>query len=146
MFTFSLAVIDSILLRFGQLVHGANGAVVDAAARLLTDKSDFADHPEAITHQTYLASFVVVPTNGYFAESQSGLKREIEQFDIEPETIDSCSFDQWPARRHVECLEAALRIPERQPRRKANDEIKNPSALFTPPRLMDADQLAVQRA
>src|SRR5689334_15021092 len=43
-------------------------------------------------------------------------------------------------------FEAALRIPERHPRRQANYQIENATTLFAAPRLMHADQAAVQRS
>ncbi len=120
-------------------MHGANGVVVNSATRLLSNGTHFAEHTKAVAEHADFASLVVVPAHGHFAQPQTGFECEIEKFDVEAEAIDSRCFDERAANRHVEGFEAALRVPERQACRETHDEIKDASALFASPRLVDAD-------
>src|SRR5687767_2306700 len=54
--------------RRSPVVHGANGSIVDAATGLLPNESNLAQHLETVAEQTDLASLVMVPSNGYFAQ------------------------------------------------------------------------------
>ena len=129
--------------------HGAScadGFAVNSTIDLLPDLLDLAKHAEAVAPNRDFASRIMVPPHGYFPQSQSGQLRNIEQFDVETESIDGGGLDYGTARAQAKRLEAALRIPEGQSRHQSHGQIKDPPTLFAPPRLMHPDQAAVQRA
>jgi predicted component of type VI protein secretion system len=128
-----------------QIMHGANRAIVNPAARLLPDQSHFVHHLETVAEQTNLAALVVVPTHRHFFQFKPARNARYSSSTSNPNrsTVAASTAD---GTRSCERFEAALRVPERQPGRQTNDEIENSAALFAAPRLMDADQFAVEGA
>ena len=109
-------------------------AIGSIAPTCVAQLDDFAQHTQAIVNQMDLASFVMVPSHRNLTQPQAGAARQVEQLDIKTESIDSRRFDNRTALRHLECFETTLRVPKRQARRRANDQIKNPPRLLAPPR------------
>src|SRR5712692_9875750 len=120
--------------------------VVNAASDSTPNAPYFINHAKAVAQNGHLARCVMIPAHGNLAQPQAGKMRETDQFDVKAEAIDLRRFDQRPAYVHAKGFEAALRVPERQAGRRTNDEIENSSALFTTPRLVCANQAAIERA
>ena len=127
-------------------MYGAKCGVVNSAARLLPYQSHLVQHLETVADDVDLAALVVVPAHGDLFQIQTGAKREVQQFHIETKAVHRCCFNEGPAHAHTKRLEATLRVPERQTCREAYDEVENTSALFAPPRLVNTDQAAIERA
>src|SRR5260370_17799029 len=72
--------------------------------------------------------------------------REKKQLDIEGESIDASSFQNWAARVHTERLETTLRVPKREACGQASEQIKDTASLLAPPWLMLTDQSPIQDA
>src|SRR6266496_1009935 len=125
-------------------MHSLYCVVIHSALRLLPDQPHFAEHPEAVAHHVYFASFIMVPTYRYLFQLQAGAISQIEQLNIETEAVDCCRFHQWPADAHAKSLEATLSVPEREARGQTHGQVKNASSLLTPPRLMNANQVSVE--
>src|ERR1044071_3899409 len=66
------------LLRALELVYCADRIVVSAAARLLADQADLAEHFEAVAEQADLTSFVVVPAHRDLFHFQPRTKGQIQ--------------------------------------------------------------------
>src|SRR5204863_2355520 len=105
-----------------------------------------AEHAQAIAKEIHFAAFVVVPAHRNFAQTQSGLTSEIEQFDVETKSIDLGFRDYWPANIEAERFEPALRVPKWKTGSDADNQIENTAALFATPWLPIADQPPVQSA
>mgnify|MGYP003693739373 CR=1 FL=1 len=90
-----------------------------------------------------LAACGMIPAHRNFADMQSGAMREIKQLNVKGETIDASGFENWAADVHPKCFETTLRVPKRKTGGEAHEQIENTAGLFSPPRLMMADQAAV---
>src|SRR5437899_1820466 len=88
----------------------------------------------------------MVPSHWDFAEAQSRPIGEKKKFDIEREADGVRLFQNWPADIEPECFEPALRVPKWHSGREADDEVENAPRLLTPPRLMNANQVSIERA
>jgi hypothetical protein len=67
----------------------------------------------------------------------------IEQLDIETESVDCRSFNNRPTGAHAEGFESTLRIPEGQAGRQTDSEIEDAAALFATPGLVNTNQARV---
>src|SRR4051812_8376383 len=112
----------------------------------LSYRDHFPQHSQAITKKTDLATLGVVPTHRNFTDAQSGMLREVKQLDIESETIEAGGLQNRAAYVEAKSLEPALRIPKWQPSRDADEQVERATSLLTSPRLMDANQPAIQGA
>src|ERR1043166_4642850 len=106
----------------------------------------FAQHADAVSEEIDLAPFGVVPAHGNFANAQPGALREEEQLDVEGEPIHACRLEDRSANVEAKRFESTLRVPEGQTSRNAHEQIENAPGVLPPPRLMDADELAIERA
>src|SRR5262249_16322430 len=95
-----------------QFFHCLDCVVINTAPRLLTNQSHLTQHVKTVAGQTYFTTFIVIPTNGNLTKPQPRSMCEVEQFNIEPETIHSSCFYKWSAHPHVKCFESTLRVPE----------------------------------
>src|SRR4030095_4639676 len=130
--------------RLCSLVYRFNRVVISTTPCLLSDQSNLTQHFEAVAQDADLAFVIVVPPYRYLLKSQSGTICQIQQLNVETETIDCRSFDERSAHLHAKCLEAALRIPKRQPGCESDHQIENSASLFPPPRLVNADERTVE--
>jgi hypothetical protein len=81
----------------------------------------------------------MIPAHRNLANSQSGMLRQIKQFDIEGEPVEASCFQDWAAHIEAESLEPALGIPKRQTGRETHQQIERATSLLTSPRLVDAN-------
>lgn len=88
----------------------------------------------------------MIPADRNLANAQTSAVGEKKQLDVEGKTIYPRRLQDRPANIEPKRLESALRIPERQASGDAHEKIENAAALFSPPRLMDPDKAAIQRA
>src|SRR6476646_192364 len=88
----------------------------------------------------------MIPTHWNFSNPQTGPMRAIKQFHVEREAFDLRRFKNRPARFKAKRFKSALRIPKRQPGCEPHEQIKNTAALLSSPRLLHADQAAIQSA
>src|SRR4051794_12800771 len=95
-------------------MHSLDGAVVNAAARLLPDQTHFIQHLETVAEHANLASLVVVPSHRNLFQLQSRAKSQVQQFNVKSKPIDSRCLDERSAHAHAKSFEAALRVPEWQ--------------------------------
>src|SRR2546425_2179307 len=114
--------------------------------RARSQRDHFAQHPQAITKETNFASFSVVPADRNFPNSQSCALCEIKQLDIECKTMHVRRLQNWPANIELKRLEPALGVPKWQTGCNAHKKVENTTPLLAPPRLMNANQTAVERA
>src|SRR5467141_4178377 len=114
--------------------------------RARSQRDHFTQHSQAIAKKTNFTTFSVIPAHRNFTDSQSGMLREIKQFDIEGEPVEAGGLQNWAAHIETKSLEPALRIPKRQASRDAHEQIERAASLFASPRLMDANQSAIQGA
>ena len=74
---------------------------------------------------------VVIPSNGNLAQTQFGQIRQINQFNIETETIDLRSFDQRPANIQAKSLEPIKRRSSaRDPKVRSHSLLRIGSTSF----------------
>src|SRR5437773_1691380 len=92
-----------------------------------------------------LTRLAMNPAHRNYADAQPCTLLKIKQLDVEGEAIDASGFENGTADVDTKCFETTLRIPKRQVGGEAHQQIKNTTRLFTPPRLMLADQATVQR-
>src|SRR5438105_15329471 len=114
--------------------------------RSRSQRDHFTQHSQAVAKKTNFASFSVIPAHRNLTDSQSGMLREIKQFDIERKSVKAGGLQNWAAHIETKSLEPALRIPKRQASRDAYEQVERAASLFASPRLMDANQSAVQGA
>jgi len=120
---------------------------IEVNRRYLRPQSDhFSQHQQAVAKETNFASFSVIPADRNFPDAQSGAVCKKKQLDIESEALDARCLKNRPANIEPKCLEPALGVPKRQSGGDAHEQIENTARLFSPPRLMDSDQAAVQSA
>jgi hypothetical protein len=117
-----------------------------ATLRALSQRDYFTQHSQAIAEKTDFATLSVVPAHRNFTDSQSGMLREIKQFDIEGEPVEAGGLQNRAAHFETKSLEPALCVPKRQSSRDADEQVERAPSLLTPPRLMDANQSAIQGA
>src|SRR5436189_4456830 len=115
-----------------------------ATLRAGSQGEKFAQHPQAIAKKTYFATRSVVPAHRNFTDSQSGMLRQIKQFDIKGEPVEAGGLQNRAAHIETKSLEPALCVPKRQPSRDADEQVERAPSLFASPRLMDANQSAIQ--
>src|SRR5829696_6019431 len=108
------------------------------------DLAYLVEHPYAVAENVDFRPFVVVPANRNFLQLKSVEVRNIEEFHIEPEPVDPHSIQKRPELVHVKCLKSALRVPERQACERPDYQVEHLPALLPPPRLMGADEGAVE--
>src|SRR5712691_2679045 len=125
-------------------MHGLDRVIVNSAACLLAYQSHLAKHLKTVTQHVDLAAFIMVPANWYFLHSQPGASCHVEQFNVETETIDGCSFDDGTADAHTKRFETALCVPEGKTGCQPHNEVENSATLFAPPWLVHANQASVQ--
>src|SRR5688500_18388784 len=118
--------------------------VVNTSLRVAANFSNLFEHSCTVTDHAHFASLVVVPTNWNFLKPQAVKLRYIQELDVEAEAVDLHEIKQRSKLRHVECFEAALRIPKRHSGETPHDEIEDLTALLTPPRLMRSDETTVE--
>src|ERR1700730_1184383 len=111
-----------------------------------SQRDHFTQHSQAIAKKTDFATLSMVPAHRNFTDSQSGMLRQVKQFDIEGEAVEAGGLQNWAAHIETKSLEPALRIPKRQPSRDAHEQVERAASLLAPPRLMDANQSAIQGA
>jgi hypothetical protein len=114
--------------------------------RARSKRKYFTQHSQAILEKLNFATFSVIPAHRNFTDSQSGMLREIKQFDIEGEPVEVGGLQNWAAHIETKSLEPALRIPKRQPIRDAHEQVEHAASLLASPRLMNANQSAIQGA
>src|SRR5947208_9968833 len=114
--------------------------------RSRSQRDHFPQHSQAIAKKTDFATLSVVPAHRNFTDSQSGMLRQIKQFDIEGEAVQASGLQNWAAHIETKSLEPTLCIPERQPSRDADEQVERAASLLASPRLMDANQSAIQSA
>jgi hypothetical protein len=102
--------------------------------------------PHSVAKKTNFASFSVVPADRNFPNAQPGAMREKKQLNIECKTIHMRRLQNWPANIELKRFEPTLGIPKWQAGCNAHKKIKNTTALFSPPGLMDSNQTAIQSA
>src|SRR6188472_4804623 len=88
----------------------------------------------------------MIPTHWNFANLQTGPMRAIKQLHIEREAFDLRFFKNRPARLETKRFKSTLSVPKWQPCGGPDQQIENTAALLAPPRLMHADQAAIQSA
>src|SRR5688572_31761370 len=114
--------------------------VVNTSLRIPADFRHLFEHSRTVADYADLTPFVVVPANRDLPEPQTVKMRNVKEFDVESEPLDLHQIQQRPKLRHIECLETALSVPKRHSRESSYHQIENLPALFTPPRLVRADQ------
>jgi len=122
----------------------SDDVVVDSLASLLSNQCHLSKHLHTVSSYVDLASFVMIPSNGYLLESQSGSISDVEKFYVKPKTVNRGPFNDRSTTFHPKSFEAALGVPEGKPRRQAYDKIKNPATLFASPGLMHANESSVE--
>src|SRR5271163_246589 len=86
------------------------------------------------------------PTHGNFNRLQSVVPRQIEQFGVEPKSLDSLLLENDAATLPPEGFEPALGIDKGKPQDQPDDGVEDDSGKFTESRLMHADEVAVHCA
>src|SRR5216683_3828166 len=86
------------------------------------------------------------PTHWNFNGLEPVMPRQIQQFRIKAETLDTLLLENNAATLAAECFEAALRVHERQPQNDAHDAIENNSGKFAKRRFVHFDQLSIHGA
>src|SRR5207248_8183406 len=117
-----------------------------ATLRARSQRDHFAQHSQAIAKKADFATLSVVPAHRNFTDSQSGMLRQIKQFDIKGEPVEAGGLQNRTAHIETKSLEPALRVPKRQPSRDADEQVERAPSLLASPRLMDANQSAIQGA
>ena len=87
----------------------------------------------------------MVPANRNLADMQTGAMRQIKQLDIKREAVDPRRFKNRPTRIEAKGFKSALRVPKSKASGESHKQIKNPTGLLAPPRLMDADRTFFRR-
>src|SRR6059058_1370375 len=114
--------------------------------RARSQRDHFPQHSQAIAKKADFATLSVVPAHRNFTDSQSGMLRQIKQFDIKGEPVEAGGLQNRTAHIETKSLEPALRVPKRQPSRDADEQVERAPSLLASPRLMDANQSAIQGA
>src|SRR5437764_14924285 len=116
-----------------------------ATLRARSQRDHFAQHSQAIAKKTDFATLSVVPAHRNFTDSQSGMLRQIKQFDIKGEPVEAGGLQTRTARIETKSLEPALRVRKRQPRRDAEEQVERATSLLASPRLIGDNGPATQR-
>src|SRR5258707_5674704 len=140
------AMLGCLYARVNRGARRVHRFAVNAASDATPNSPDFVDHANTVAHDRYFAGRIMIPAHRNFAQPQAGEMSEVNQFDVETEARDLRGLDQRPAHVHAKGFEPALRVPVRQSGSRAHDEIENAPALFAAPRLMCANQAAIERA
>src|SRR5207244_2325077 len=111
-----------------------------------SQRDDLAQHAQAVAQKINFAALSVVPAHGDFAHAETGAARQKEQLDVEGKTIHPRRFENRPAYFEPKRFEPALCVPERQTGRNAHEQIEHAPGVLASPRLMDPDELTVERA
>src|SRR5260370_37892740 len=85
------------------------------------------------------------PANGYLNRPQSMAPRKIQQFGVEPKSLNRLLLKDYPAALTLERLETALRIDKGQPQDAPHNFVENDSSEFAERRFVHGDQAAVHR-
>src|SRR5215207_1129012 len=118
--------------------------IIYASSGVSTNLRQLGEHPAGVADDTDLRALCVVSTDRDLLQPQSVEMRDEKKLDVESEAVDRHHVEQRSEFPHVKCLEPALRIGERQSRQFSDDEVHDLSALLTAPRLVRADQTAVE--
>jgi len=121
------------------ILHLLDRFVINPSSRLLSDQSNLIQHAEAVTHDTNLASFIVVPANWNLTKPETGAISQVDKFDVESKSIYCRSLDQWATRVHTKRFKSTLSVPKGKASRQTNDHVEDTTALLSTPRLMYSD-------
>src|SRR5438552_13917544 len=86
-----------------------------ATLRARSQRDHFAQHSQAIAKKTDFATLSVVPAHRNFTGSQSGMLRQIKQFDIKGEPVQAGGLKNRAAHIETKGLEPALCVPNGSP-------------------------------
>ena len=103
-----------------------------------------AEHPAGVAEDADFRALDVVPADRNFLKPQAVMLSDEQKLDVETEPVDLSSSRAAAGTCHIESFKAALRVGERQPGHRSDDEVHNLAALLAPPGLMRADQAAVE--
>src|ERR1043166_8692757 len=93
--------------------------------RVRAQSDYFAQHTDTVPKKTDFAALSMVPADRNLADTQAGAMRQIKQLHIECEAVDPRHFKNLSRRVETKRFKAALRVPERQPRRNSHKQIEN---------------------
>src|SRR5260370_24399992 len=87
----------------------------------------------------------MAPAHGDFNRPQAMAPRQVQQFGVEPKSLNRLLIEDYPAALALERLKTALRIDERQPQNDSHNDVEDDPREFAETRFVHGDQATVPR-